>query len=243
MIPNLGFALKLTIMKIVKTLGIVLILSCLITACSEEKQQEPVTIESQSLFASKRAVKAPTTTFDAYLNVKVAIETHGMPALPLDRGTFYELQSLSGIETEIDTKSANLILDELFVFQEMGVVPYIRERTNFSELTKDLIIKIIAEESIEGIDEVEGFASLKRDEQELLLHLNAVALEFKEEAAGFEHRDRYCGTYISGYDSYAPCTRAGAIIGSSIGMSLCSFPCGIIGGVLGGLFGHWLDTK
>ncbi|MDC7996678.1 hypothetical protein [Gilvibacter sediminis] len=230
-------------MRTLLYMSIALVMSFLVTACSEENQQEPITIESQSLFASKRAVKAPTTTFDAYLSVKAAIETHGMPALPLDRGSFYELQSLSGIETEIDTKSANLILDELFVFQEMGVVPYIRERTNFTELTKDLIIKIIAEESIEGIDEVEGFASLKRDEQELLLHLNAISLEFKEGAAGFEHRDRYCGTYISGYDSYAPCTRAGAVIGGTIGMSLCSFPCGIIGGVLGGLFGHWLDTK
>ncbi|WP_435578128.1 hypothetical protein [Gilvibacter sp.] len=231
-------------MKIVKTLGIVLILSCFITACSEENQQEPITIESQSLFDNKRAAKAPTTTYDAYLNVKEAIETHGMPTLPLDRGSFHELLSLSGIDAEVDTKSANLILDELFVFQELGVVTYIQEKTNFSELTKDLIIKIIAEESVEGIDEVEGFASLKRDEQELLRHLNTVALEFKEGAAGFGRSSGPCGTYISGYHhSYAPCTTAGAIMGSSIGMSLCGIPCGILGGVLGGLFGHWLDTK
>ncbi|MDC7996677.1 hypothetical protein [Gilvibacter sediminis] len=229
-------------MKTLKTLGIVLILSCLITACSKENSQETITIENQSSYANKSALKAPSTAFEGFTNVKEALEPYGPPRLPLTRSKFAELSSIAGI-TDMDTDSANFIADQMLLAQDMGTEAYIMEKTDFSEFTKVHILKIIAEQSLDGIEEIEGFNRLKEHEQQLLVYLNDVARDFRDDRDAYTSSRFRCEVLILEYPVSTPCTLNGAVLGGAAGFTLCGPPCAVGGAIIGGLVGLWVDLK
>lgn len=230
-------------MKIVYTMGMVLILSCFATACSEENHQDPITQANQSFYTGKSADKAPSSAYEGFLNVKEALDSSGPPRLPLEKTTFVELQSIAGISSSMDTESANAIAEQMLLAQDMGSEAYIMEKTDFSEFTKVHILKIIAEQSLDHIEEIEGFSRLKEHEQQMLIFLNDVARDFRDGRGAFATARFRCEIAVGDHPIGTPCTLNGAVIGGAIGLRLCGWTCAAGGAIIGGLVGLWQDIK
>lgn len=222
-------------MRVFKIMGFYLLAAITLTAC--DKDNDVVELPQDTTASSKLIVRASSdydyTYYATAQALAAEIEENGMPELPLSASDWGYYQSVIGEEFDADVDMVNAIVDQVGVFQEMGLKDYMNEKLELKEDTQNMVMEIVEEGSIKGLDRRSTFRALPEREQQMLLAANAVAIDYENNSKTMAGSSRFLVLNIIG-------AIGGVLTGVAVGDALCGTVCAVVGGLIGGFIG-WMS--